>query len=159
MRQNIGIMGPGASATEEQLRIAFQIGQVVANKGFVLLSGGMGGTMEEACRGAHEAGGLVVGICPTNNVEDMCPYIDIAIVTGMGIARNAINILSSDLVVAICAASPGTLAETADAIQLNRPLLIVGGTPEMQAYIPQLEPSGTTVRFTSTIDGVREFLS
>jgi len=159
MRKIVGVMGPGATSTEKQLLLSYAIGKIVADKGFVLLSGGMKGTMTEACRGAKEAGGLVVGICPTDEAQDMCPSIDIPIVTGMRGARNFINILSSNIVIAIGAASAGTLSEIAFAIQQKRPLLIVSGTPEMQAYIEQVETDGPPVQFTNTREGVEEFLS
>lgn len=150
-------MGPGGSATEKQCELAYQIGGAVAKKGFVLLSGGMQGTMAAACRGAKEAGGLVVGICPTDDAKNMCPDVDIPIVTAMRGGRNFINILSSNRVIAIGARSGGTLSEVAFAIQQKRPLLVVDGTPEMQAYLKQVE--GGNVQFSDGIDGVHAFLS
>ncbi|MEK7659829.1 MAG: TIGR00725 family protein [Patescibacteria group bacterium] len=159
MKFIVGVMGPGATATAEQLKIAYQIGKAVAERGHTLLSGGMKGTMAEACRGAKDAGGLVVGICPTDNADDMCADVDIPIVTGIRGARNFINILSSKIVIAIGPWSSGTLSEIAFAIQQRRPLLIIGGTPEMAAYIKQVEPTGREVVFTRSIDGVKAFLA
>jgi uncharacterized protein (TIGR00725 family) len=158
MKKMIGVMGPGTTATKEQLDIAYQIGMLVGQKGFVLLSGGMNGTMTEACRGAQESGGLVVGICPTDDARDLCPYVDVAIVTGMRGARNIINILSSYLVIAIGATSSGTLSEIAFALQKKRPLLVVGGTSEMRAYLHQIESTGLFVQFAKTINEVERFL-
>lgn len=153
----IGVMGPGGSATEEQCELAYKIGVAIAEKGYTLLSGGMQGTMAAACKGAKETGGRVVGICPTDNAEDMCPHVDIAIVTAMKGGRNFINILSSHRVIAIGARSGGTLSEIAFAIQQKRPLLVVAGTPEMQAYLRQVE--GGDVQFTDSTSGVYRFLS
>lgn len=152
-------MGPGSSATPEQCALAYSIGEAVAHKGYVLLSGGMTGTMASACRGAQTAGGFVVGICPTDNADDMNSCVDVAIVTAMRGGRNFINILSSNRVIAIGAKSSGTLTEIAFAIQLERPLLIVDGTPEMQDYFRQMDGECTHIQFADGIEGVHKFLS
>lgn len=58
--------------------------------------------MEAASRGAAEAGGLVIGILPTSSSADPCyserypnPYVHIPVYTGMGEARNVINVCPS----------------------------------------------------------------
>jgi uncharacterized protein (TIGR00725 family) len=150
----IGVMGPG-QATEPQLILAFKLGQMIANAGAVLLTGGMGGVMEAASHGAYEAGGLVVGICPTSNKADLNRYVHIPIVTGMGSRRNLINILTSDIVIAIGAVTPGTRNEVELAIENRKPLIIVGDDPSMRAEIRALAPS--TV-FVSTAEETANIL-
>ena len=81
--------------------------------------------MDASARGAHEAGGLVVGVLPDRDLSRMSPYIDIPIRTGLGDARNAINVLSSDVVVALPGGA-GTLSEIALAIKNGKPLVLVG---------------------------------
>lgn len=99
----------------------------------------------------------MIGICPTDDAKNMCPDVDIPIVTAMKGGRNFINILSSNRVIAIGARSGGTLSEIAFAIQQKRPLLVVAGTSEMQAYLRQVEDGN--VQFADGIDEVQAFLS
>ncbi len=117
----IGVIG-GREVGDELLRFAEEVGREIALRKAVLICGGLGGVMEAACRGAKLAGGMTVGILPTANIEDANPYVDIAIPTNMGIARNAIIINSSDGVLAI-GGKYGTLSEMAFAKQLDVPLV------------------------------------
>jgi uncharacterized protein (TIGR00725 family) len=123
----VGVMGPGGDATPQDEETACELGRLVAKEGWVLLTGGRNsGVMEAASRGAKEAGGLTVGILPTADTKDMSTSVDIPIVTGMGQARNNINVLSSEVVFA-CGLGPGTAAEVALALKANRPVIFVGG--------------------------------
>jgi len=117
----IGVIG-GREVGDELLRFAEEVGREIALRKAILICGGLGGVMEAACRGAKLAGGMTVGILPTANIEDANPYVDIAIPTNMGIARNAIIINSSDGVLAI-GGKYGTLSEMAFAKQLDVPLV------------------------------------
>jgi uncharacterized protein (TIGR00725 family) len=124
-RPIIGVMG-GAECTPETARLAYDVGRRIAEKGWVLLNGGRAaGVMDASAKGAREAGGLVVGVLPDRDLSRMSPYVDIPIRTGMGDARNGINILSSDVVVAL-KGSAGTLSEIALAIRNGKPLVLVG---------------------------------
>jgi uncharacterized protein (TIGR00725 family) len=78
--------------------------------------------MEAACRGAKEAGGITVGVLPGFSREDANPFVDVAIVTGLSHARNAIVARSSDAVVAITGGY-GTLTEIGFALQLGIPVI------------------------------------
>ena len=119
----IGVMG-GGTATAEDAAAAYDLGRLIAKQGWVLLNGGINsGIMEASARGANEHGGVTVGILPDENHHRASEYITIPVVTGMGSARNSINILSSDVVVA-CPGGPGTLSETALALKYNKPLII-----------------------------------
>ena len=75
--------------------------------------------MDEVSKGAKDAGGLVVGVIPTSDRSGCSDAVDIAIVTGMGNARNNINVLSSDVVVA-CGMGPGTASEVALALKSQK---------------------------------------
>ncbi len=110
----IGVMG-GESATDEVYKEAYDLGYLIAEKGYFLLNGGGGGVMEASAKGAKEAGGTTIGVLPSKNKEDANEYIDIAIVTGMSEARNTINILSSDVIIAFPGRA-GTLSEIALAL-------------------------------------------
>lgn len=120
----IGVMGGGAAKPHE-LEDAYRLGQLIAQNGWVLLNGGRAaGIMDASARGAHEAGGLTVGVLPTEDHHGMSAYIDIPIVTGMGSARNMINVLSSDIVVA-CPGGAGTISEIALALKSRRPVILL----------------------------------
>jgi uncharacterized protein (TIGR00725 family) len=101
-------------------RIAESVGRGVPEHGAVLICGGGGGGMEAAARGASEAGGLVVGILPDDTAAKADRWVELPIVTGMGNARNAINLLAAHSIIAI-AGGPGTLSEIALAIKVGTP--------------------------------------
>lgn len=110
-RIQIAIIG-AAEASAHECEDAFQVGRALAEKGAVVLTGGRGGVMEAACRGARSAGGLTGGIVPGDIGN---PYLDIVIRTGMGTARNAILVRSADAVIAV-GGKYGTLSEIALAL-------------------------------------------
>ncbi|TFG34556.1 TIGR00725 family protein [Candidatus Thorarchaeota archaeon] len=107
----ISIVG-GSDSNSDILELAEQLGEEIAKRGLILSCGGLGGVMEAACRGAKKKGGITVGILPSNNKEDANPYVDIAIPTGLGYARNFLVAKSGDAVIAIDGAA-GTLSEIA----------------------------------------------
>lgn len=125
MRTVIGVMG-GAIASDEAIAHAYQLGALIAEHDWVLLNGGRNaGVMEASARGASEAGGLVVGILPGDTTTGVAPAVDIAIPTGMGDARNAINVLASHVVVAL-PGGPGTVSEVALALKCGRRVVLLG---------------------------------
>lgn len=92
MRTIIGVMG-GAVADDAVARDACAIGRLIAEHGFVLLNGGRdAGVMAASAQGAHEAGGLVIGILPTETTVGVAPHVDVAIPTGMGDASEAMSL-------------------------------------------------------------------
>ena len=124
-RHVVGVMG-GTEATEEDKKVAEELGARIAKRGWVLLTGGRPlGIMQAASKGASEAGGLVVGVLYGAEPNEANAYVDIAIATDMADARNLINVLSSDVVVA-CPGSTGTLCEVALAAKRNKPLVLLG---------------------------------
>lgn len=120
----IGVMGAG-SATPGSDKAAEEVGRLIAESGCILVCGGLGGVMEAAARGASGAGGTVVGILPGADARDANPYVDIPIATGMGHARNVINIHTSNAVIAI-EGSYGTLSEIAIALKAGKPVVSLG---------------------------------
>ena len=117
----IGVIGASSAEAIDE-NIAYEIGQEIALKGYILLCGGMGGIMEAACRGAKLNNGTTVGILPGENSSDANMYIDIPIVTGLSHARNIIIIRSCDVIIAV-GGEFGTLSEIAFALKLNKPLI------------------------------------
>lgn len=123
-------MGPGHQATATDINNAYQLGKLIAQQGWVLLSGGRNvGVMDAASRGAKSVGGLTVGILPHNSLEGVSEAIDIPILTDMGQARNNINVLSSDVVIA-CGMGLGTASEVALALKNDKPVIILTEDPE-----------------------------
>jgi uncharacterized protein (TIGR00725 family) len=121
----IGVMG-GAVADDATFERARVLGRLVAKQGWTLLNGGRNaGVMASSAAGAHEAGGLVVGILPDDDRSRAAPDIDIAIPTGLGDARNAVNVLASDVVVALPGGA-GTLSEISLALKAGRPVVALG---------------------------------
>jgi uncharacterized protein (TIGR00725 family) len=98
--RSVAVIGP-SRATPEVAAAAFQVGVLIARGGANLVCGGGGGAMEAACRGARSAGGTTVGILPGPTRDDANPFVDIAIPTGMGEARNALVVRAADAVIAI----------------------------------------------------------
>jgi uncharacterized protein (TIGR00725 family) len=124
----VGVMG-GGSATEADIRQAYRLGRLIAENGWILLNGGRrSGIMAASARGAAEAGGLTVGILPDDHKGQMAEHIQIPILTGMGSARNYINVLSSDVVVA-CPGGAGTLSEIALALKHRKTVILLNVDP------------------------------
>lgn len=107
----IGVIG-GASPAPAARKLAYEVGKLIAEKGAVLVCGGLSGIMEAAAKGAKEKGGFSIGILPGNSPQDANPHIDIAIATGLGYTRNALVVLNSDVLIAVEGAY-GTLSEIA----------------------------------------------
>ena len=119
----IGVMG-GGEVSGDALNQSYLLGSLIAGQGWILLNGGRNsGVMDASARGARDQGGLTIGILPDNDRSRVSDHIQIPIVTGMGSARNAINVLSSDVVVA-CPGGPGTLSEIALALKAVKPVIL-----------------------------------
>ena len=119
----IGIMG-GGRASPENADMAYRLGYSIAKEGWILLNGGRSaGIMEASAKGAIDQGGMTIGIVPDDNDRQVSKYIEIPILTGMGNARNCINVLSSNVVVA-CPGGAGTVSEIALALKNRRPVII-----------------------------------
>lgn len=115
----------GSSCSREEYAAAREVGRLLAKAGFVVVTGGLGGVMEAASRGAREEGGLVLGVLPTTEASDANPFVEVALPTGLGDARNAIVAASGDGVVAV-GGSLGTLSEVALALKRGTPVAGLG---------------------------------
>ena len=120
----IAVVG-GSEPTGDEAVWAEDIGRALAEKGAVVVCGGLGGVMAAACRGAKSAGGLTVGLLPGRRAEDANPWVDIAIPTGLGETRNALVVASASAVVAV-GGEYGTLSEIALALRAAKPVIGVG---------------------------------
>ena len=122
MRVSVIGGGPVDETTAEQARA---VGRLLGDRGHVVVCGGLGGVMEAVCDGASDAGGETVGILPTANRRDANEYVDTAIATGLGHARNALVVMNGDAVVAIDGGA-GTLSELGFAGVFDRPVAGIG---------------------------------
>ncbi|MFC1837850.1 TIGR00725 family protein [Thermodesulfobacteriota bacterium] len=122
----IGVFGAGnISDSDEEWQTALQTGRLLAQRGFVVLTGGLGGVMAAASMGAKEEGGMTVGVLPgTRETTPANRYVDIAVYTGMGEARNAINTKSCMAAIAI-GGEYGTLSEIGLALKCNCPIVLL----------------------------------
>jgi uncharacterized protein (TIGR00725 family) len=129
----IGVMGP-AEANDVEVKNAFEIGRLIAREGWVLLSGGgHTGVMHAVNDGAKAEDGLTIGIIWTDHDRQASRFVDVAIFTGMGSARNNINVLSSDVVVA-CGMGAGTASEIALAIKANKDVVLLNDNDDAKAF-------------------------
>jgi len=120
-RPYVAVVG-GGEAGAEAVAVAEDVGRELARRGAVVLCGGLGGVMEAACRGAKAEGGTTVGILPTDDRRHANQYVDVAIATGMGEARNALVVGAADVVLAIDGEF-GTLSEIALALRTGTPVV------------------------------------
>jgi uncharacterized protein (TIGR00725 family) len=116
----ISVVGSGA----EYVVAAEQVGRLLAERGCTVVTGGLGEVMEAACRGAKAAGGTTIGILPGERRTAANRWVDHAVVTGIGHARNLAVVASGDAVIAV-GGRWGTLAEVAFARVLGRPVVVL----------------------------------
>ena len=117
----IAVVGSGR-ASDVDIEEAEAVGRVIAKADAVLVCGGLGGVMEAACRGAKSVGGLTVGLLPGTDRHDANAFVDVAVPTGLGEARNALVVRASDALVAV-GGEYGTLSEIALALQADTPVV------------------------------------
>jgi len=127
-------MGAGEPSAESHAA-AFRLGRLIAERGWILLTGGRpAGIMAAAAAGAKQIpGSLTLGILPTASGGEGAD-IDVAVFTGMGEARNAINVLTSDVVVACGVEGPGTASEVALALRADKPVILLCATQSAREF-------------------------
>lgn len=133
----IGVMGPRESKAAES-KSAFELGRLIAKEGWLLLSGGGNeGVMEAVNQGAKREGGTTIGIIWREHNLDTSEAVDIAIVSGMGSARNNINVLSSDVVIA-CGLGAGTASEICLAVKAGKPVVLLCQEEQSKTFFKKL---------------------
>ena len=120
----IAVVGAGRASPEE-LAVAEEVGAEIAAAGAVLVCGGLGGVMEAACRGARSRGGRTVGLLPGLDRSEANGWVEVAVPTGLGEARNAIVVRTADVVIAVHGEF-GTLSEIALALKMGKPVVGIG---------------------------------
>ena len=124
MTAYVAVVGT-STATPEQATTAEAVGRRLAERGAIVVCGGLGGVMEATARGAHAAGGIVVGLLPGRDRTEANGYLTVALATGLGEMRNPLVVRSADAVIAIGGAY-GTLSEVAFALRTGVPVVGLG---------------------------------
>jgi uncharacterized protein (TIGR00725 family) len=133
-RPVIGIVG-ASEPSPESYAAALALGRLVAQRGWMVLTGGRPlGVMAAACAGAKQIpGSLTLGILPGASGGEG-PDVDVAIFTAMGEARNAINVMTSDVLVACGVEGPGTASEVALALRAGKPVILLGASADARSF-------------------------
>jgi uncharacterized protein (TIGR00725 family) len=155
-RPQVAVIGDGEVDDRRILEIAENIGRRIAEMGATLITGGHGGVMEAACRGAVSVGGTTVGILRSGDLSKANPYCSIVIGTEIEHARNVLNVLSSDAVIAI-GGGAGTLSEICFAWIHERPIIILrgfGGWSDRLEDAPLDTRRSSYICFCNSVDDV-----
>jgi len=118
----VSVIG-GSTVTDEEYALAERVGRELAERGHVVVCGGLTGAMEAVAKGASEADGETIGILPGEDRDEANEYVDVPVATGIGDARNALVALNGDAAIAIDGGY-GTLSEIA--LALNGGLPVAG---------------------------------
>ena len=119
---------------------AEEVGRLLAERGCVVVTGGLGEVMAAAHRGAAGAGGTTLAVLPGESLGEANPWAQHVVATGTGHARNLAVAASADAVIAV-GGSHGTLSEIAFALRLGRPTVVLAGGLAVQGTIPAATPA------------------
>jgi uncharacterized protein (TIGR00725 family) len=123
----VSVIGSGS----EWEASAAEIGRLLAERGCVVVTGGLDEVMAAAHRGAKSADGTTIAILPGEDRDAANEWADHVVVTGIGHARNLAVAASGDAVIAV-GGGWGTLAEIAFARRLGRTVVALAGAPEVE---------------------------
>ncbi len=118
----ISVIGRGVEAAPRAMELAEEVGRLLAEAGATVVCGGLEGVMEAVCRGAKQAGGRTIGLLPGIDPGSANRWVDVAIPTGLGHARNVIVVRAGVAVIAISGAY-GTLSEIGHALSEDKPVI------------------------------------
>ena len=124
LKPYIAVIGAGEAGEGFYVQ-AREVGRLVAERGGVVVCGGLGGVMEAAAKGASEAGGVAVGILPDEDRRRANEYLSYSVSTGVGQARNLAVACSADAVIAV-GGGYGTLSEIGLAKKVGRSVVSLG---------------------------------
>ncbi|WP_297058498.1 TIGR00725 family protein [Thermosulfurimonas sp.] len=147
----IGVIGTGIAGSAVY-ELAYRVGRLLAERGAIVYTGGLGGVMEAAARGALEAGGLTVGILPGRKAEEANPYIRIPVVTDMGHARNVILVRSVQGLIAV-SGGYGTLSEIALALKMWKPVVGLRTWPGIEGVVYEDSPEEAVSKLFLILEG------
>ncbi|MCB9795564.1 MAG: TIGR00725 family protein [Alphaproteobacteria bacterium] len=159
-RPVVAVVG-SALADPTVLAAAEALGRGLVDAGWRVATGGKGGVMEAASRGARQApgwfDGAVIGVLPGADTSEANAFVEIVLPTGMGYARNVLLVGMADLVIAIAGGS-GTLSEVAMAWQLGKPLIALDQGVGWSAQLADLRLDGRRADRVHRAEGVEAAL-
>ena len=117
----VGVVGPGDAESDA----AFEVGRLLAERGVVVVTGGLGGVMAAASRGAASVGGVTLGVLPGTDRSAANEWVSVAVPTGLGELRNGLVVRASDALVAV-GGGYGTLSEIALALKAGKRVVGIG---------------------------------
>jgi uncharacterized protein (TIGR00725 family) len=123
-RRAIAVIGPGSPDEGGAADAARAVGALLARAGATVVTGGLGGVMAAAGRGARAEGGRVTAVLPGTD-RGAAREADAVVCTGAGEARNLAVVASADAVIAV-GGGWGTLSEIGLARKLGRPVVLLG---------------------------------
>src|SRR4051812_43423178 len=148
----IAVVGPGAEhCSEEQAWLAEDVGARLAEAGAVGVTGGLGGVVEAACRGAKLRRGVTVGVLAGDGRGAANGWVDVVVATGLGEMRNALVVRASDGVVAV-GGGLGTLSEVAFALRTGVPVTGLGSF-ELDGVVVAGAPAEAVERVLGAVAG------
>jgi uncharacterized protein (TIGR00725 family) len=154
-RPIIGVMGAGEPSTQS-MTAAGELGALLAQCGWIVLTGGRpAGVMAAASAGAKRVpGSLTLGILPGAGGR-VAPDVDVAIFTALGDARNAVNVLTCDAIVACGVEGPGTASEVALALKADKPVILLGASLPARAFFTTIRSASRLFEATTPAEAVR----
>ncbi|MBN8643682.1 MAG: LOG family protein [Planctomycetes bacterium] len=113
-RKVIAVVGDAVvSAGSPKDVLAEEIGRALVDAGYRVMTGGLGGVMESACRGAKSssryAQGDTIGVLPGHDPAEANAHVDIVIPSGLDHVRNSV-VAHADAMIAI-GGGAGTMSE------------------------------------------------
>lgn len=137
----VAIVGPGEHASSDAIADAAAVGELVAERGWVMLCGGRAtGVMDAAARAVRDANGIAIGLLPGTDRNEASRHLTVALSTGLGEGRNAVLVTAAHAVIA-CGMSAGTSSEVSLALRLGKPTALVRPSLETRRFFEGLRPS------------------
>jgi len=149
----LAVVGAG-SASSEIYELAEAVGKEAALRGWIVLTGGLGGVMEAAAKGAREGGGLTLGILPGGDRNQANPYIHVAVATNMHHARNALIAHTADALIAVDG-EYGTLSEVAFGLKLGKPVVGLMIPWKVPGLLTARDPKEAVARVAELVESCR----
>ena len=143
MKAIVAVIG-GGSCSAEETGLAEDVGRRLADRGAVVICGGLGGVMEAVAKGARSNGGTTVGILPGSDPTAANPYIDVPLATGLGEMRNFLIVRSAHALIAI-GGGIGTLSEIALAQRIGKPVVGLHDSFRNAVDIPRVTSAADAV--------------
>ena len=116
------------------------VGRMLAERGVVVLCGGLGGVMAAAAGGVRSAGGTCIGLLPGSDAAAANPDVTLALPTGLGEMRNALMARCCNAMIAV-GGGYGTLSEIAFALRIGKPVASLSSWEIRRSGDPEPDPA------------------